>query len=276
MMPDMPSEKSAWDTPFHYCAFANAEERLARLQELGVGIEVMLDDSQFLWPDIRWEEVLGLADRLAEVGTPVVLHGPFNNLNLGARDEHIRQYSRELMLRGFRVARTLGAPQMVIHLGYLPQFSPEAAEAWWRSFAESLPIMLTEARSSGVMLLVENTYESEPSLFEKIFEQFDTPALGMCLDIGHAHCYSSVPVEEWVHRFRYQIRHLHLSDNDGKSDRHWTLGTGTLKSSPAFEFFARQEERPTVTLEVPFDTLEESLKSYRQICQSAFQGQGTV
>ncbi|MFH1011977.1 MAG: sugar phosphate isomerase/epimerase family protein [bacterium] len=274
-MPDISSEKSVWDTPFHYCAFAKAEERLARLQELGVGIEIMLDDSRFLWPDILWEEVLGLADRLAQTGIPALLHGPFNNLNLGARDEHIRQYSRDLILRGFRVARTLASPHMVIHLGFLPQFSPEAAEAWWRCFTESLPVILTEARLSGVTLLVENTYEDEPAIFEKIFEQFDSPALGLCLDIGHAHCYSSVPVEEWVRRFRYQIRHLHLSDNDGQSDRHWTLGTGTLNPLPVLELLARRGEQPSITLEVPFDTLEESLNSYRQTCQSAFQGYAT-
>jgi len=265
--------KNTWEFPFHYCELTQADERLGRLKDLGVGVEVMLDDSRVLWPDMAWEEILGLADRLAETGVPALLHGPFHNLNLGARDEHIRLYSRDLMFRGFRVARTLGSQQMVIHLGFLPQYPPETAEAWWQHFSDTLPAVLAEARESSVALLLENTYESEPTLFERIFDQFASGELGMCLDVGHAHCYSSVPVLQWAERLRESIRHLHLSDNDGKTDRHWALGKGIVKALPILEVFARQGEYPTITLEVPFDSLDESVAFYRNICQSAIQGQ---
>jgi sugar phosphate isomerase/epimerase len=265
-------EKETWDLPFHYCEFAKADERLERWKELGVGAELMLDDSRMLWPDMAWEEVLGLADRLAETGVPVSLHGPFHNLNLGARDEHIRLYSRDLIIQGFRVARSLGSARMVVHLGFLPQYPPETAEAWWRNFSETLPMVLAGARESGVLLLIENTYESDPELFERIFDRFAGEELGMCLDIGHAHCYSATPTMQWAERLRENIRHLHLSDNDGKTDIHWALGKGTTKPLPILELFARHGEYPTITLEVPFDSLDESVAVYRELCQSAIQG----
>lgn len=267
------SEKNPWDFPSHYSPFRKADEHLARLKELDVGIELMLDDATLLWPDFEWETVLGMRDLLTEVGVSAQLHGPFHNLSLGARDEHIRHYSRELMFRGFQVARTVGSSFMVIHSGFLPQYSPATVEAWWRVFSEEFPKVLEEAQACGVMLLVENTYETDLTFFEQLFERFENPALGMCLDVGHAHCYSSVPVGQWAARFRSLIRHLHLSDNDGDNDRHWPLGKGTLKLAPVLEVFIHQPVRPSITLEVPFDTLDESLAVYRETCRQVIKEQ---
>lgn len=271
-MPDLLPEKDPWETPFLYCAFGKAQDRLGRLRELGIGIELMLDDSHLLWPNLQQHEVSGVADQLAKSGVPALLHGPFHNLNLGARDEHIRHYSRQLILRGFQVARAIGSPTMVIHLAFLPQYSPESAEAWWRCFSQEFPVVLAEAQKTGVALLVENTYENDPATFERVFEQFASQHLGMCLDVGHAHCYGSVPAAEWAARLRHQIRHLHLSDNDGDSDRHWALGKGTVTISPVLDIFARDCAPPSITLEVPFDTVDESLAVYHQACQSVTKG----
>ncbi len=267
-MSGVQSDKDPWDVPFQYCRFHKAEEQLSRLSELGIGIELMLEDTRILWPDIVLGDILPVVDLLKDAGVPARLHGPFQNLTLGAKDEHIRHYSRDVILRGFQVARMVGSPFMVMHSGYLPQYSPVSAKGWWKCFSEEFPRVLTEAQECGVMLLVENTYESDPSFFERLFETYENPALGMCLDVGHAHCYSDVPPKEWAERFRERIKHLHLSDNDGETDRHWALGTGTVDVASALEVFAHLDERPTITFEVPFDTLEESLTSYRKSRES--------
>ncbi len=271
-MRDSQRKQGTWGMPFHYCPFEKAEARLGKLFELGIGIELMLDDSRILWPEFQKDTVSRLAERLKETGVAALLHGPFHNLNLGARDGHIRDYSRELILRGFDVARIVNSPIMVIHLAMLPQYSPESADAWWRSFSSVFPEVLAGAEKNGVLLLVENTYEADPAVFERVFERFDSPQLAMCLDVGHAHCYSSVPPQEWAARLHHRIRHLHLSDNDGESDRHWTLGKGTVDISPVLDVFATDVVRPSITLEVPFDTVDESLTVYYQATESIMKG----
>jgi sugar phosphate isomerase/epimerase len=271
-MRDSQRKQDPWKMPFHYCPLEKAEARLGKLRELGIGIELMLDESRILWPEFQKETVSRLAERLAKTGVPALLHGPFHNLNLGARDSHIRDYSRELILRGFDVARIVNSPTMVIHLAMLPQYSPESADAWWRSFSSVFPEVIAGAEKSGVLLVVENTYETDPAVFERIFQKFDSPQLGMCLDVGHAHCYSSVAPQEWAARLHGQIRHLHISDNDGESDRHWTLGKGTVDISPVLDVFAADVVRPTVTLEVPFDTVNESLAIYHRAYESIMKG----
>ncbi|MBU1936921.1 sugar phosphate isomerase/epimerase [bacterium] len=267
-MSDVHMKNDPWDAPFHYCRFNKAEEQLSRLRELDIGIELMLEDTRILWPDMLLGDILPVVDLLKETGIPTRLHGPFQNLTLGAKDEHIRQYSRDLIMRGLQIAHMVGSPFMVMHAGYNPQYSPASAKGWWKCFSEEFPSVLMEAQECGVMLLVENTYESEPSFFERLFETYNNPSLGMCLDIGHAHCYGAFPPQEWAERFREQIKHLHLSDNDGETDRHWTLGTGTVDSASVLEVFAHLDERPTITFEVPFDTLEESLAFYRKSLES--------
>jgi sugar phosphate isomerase/epimerase len=271
-MRDSQREQNPWKTPFHYCPFEKAEARLGKLRELGIGIELMLDDSRILWPEFQQDAVSRLADRLTQAKIPVLLHGPFHNLNLGARDNHIRDYSRELILRGFDVARMMNSPTMVIHLAILPQYSPESADAWWRSFFGVFPEVLAGVQESGVALLLENTYETDPAVFERVFEKFSSPQLAMCLDVGHAHCYSPVPPHEWAARLHHRIRHLHISDNDGESDRHWTLGKGTVNISPVLDVFAGDVVRPSITLEVPFDTVDESLTTYYQASESIMKG----
>ena len=187
---------------------------------------------------------------LAEAGVEVSVHGPFHNLSLGARDEHIRSYSLDALAASLEAARAFHSPQVVFHTGYLPQFPPKTRARWLDTFSQSLEQLLTRAAELGVRLAMENTYEPDLTLFEEIFERFPSPALGMCLDTSHATCFGRIEPAAWSRRFADRICHVHCSDNDGRDDLHLGLGTGVVNFRALLQPLARIGSSAGVTLEV--------------------------
>ena len=71
----------------------------------------------------------------------------------------------------------------------------------------------------------------EPDDFSEIFSAF--PSLMLTLDTGHANLadYSGNRLFDLIERFGDRIRHLHFSDNSGRSDDHRAIGKGTISFS---------------------------------------------
>ncbi|MBK6765788.1 MAG: sugar phosphate isomerase/epimerase [bacterium] len=236
-----------------YVGIHDVPDAIPQLAELGLGVEVMFNSATDLWPKIKWDVLLGLSDDLQEAGLHVACHGPFNNLNIAAKDAHIAEYSYQALSAGIEAARVLGSPLMVFHTGFLPQFPPAGRAKWLDTFCVKLQELLEIAADNRIVLAMENTYETDTTLFEDIFGRVQNPFLGMCLDTGHAACFSRVPPAQWLEQFSEQIVHLHLSDNDGQADLHWGLGKGVVNLSTLIGPLLGRGSRPSVTFEVALE-----------------------
>ncbi|MCC6476620.1 sugar phosphate isomerase/epimerase [bacterium] len=223
---------------------------IPQLQELGLGAEVIFNNARPLWPQIKWEILLGLADDFHEAGLSASVHAPFYNLGLASRDDHIAEYTYQTHAASIEVARALGSPLVVFHTGFLPQYPHTMRGKWLDKFTAKLSSLLEVASENGVLLAMENTYEPDTSLFQEIFERVQHPYLGVCLDTGHATCFSKTPATEWVNAFAEQIVHVHLSDNDGKEDLHWSLGKGIVDFRGILSPLLDRGARQSVTFEV--------------------------
>jgi sugar phosphate isomerase/epimerase len=71
-----------------------------------------------------------------------------------------------------------------------------------------------------------------------VFDAFDTPYLGLALDVGHCNLLPG-GVEPFIDAFGSRLNGLHLHDNDGVYDRHWPMGKGTVDWA---RLFARLKE----------------------------------
>jgi sugar phosphate isomerase/epimerase len=236
---------------FIHCPIEGATQWLGKIAELGLGVEIQFDTTGDLWPQVRWENLLDLADAIADHGLNASVHGPFNGLDLGSRDAHIREYSLDVLAASLEAARAFRSPHVVFHSGCLPQYSPTYRAQWLDTFTDGLARLIEKATDLEVRLALENTYETDPVLFEEIFARFPTPALGMCFDVGHAACFGRVDVPQWSERFAERIFHLHVHDNDGHYDLHQGLGTGVARLRPALQPLARFGGQISVTFEVP-------------------------
>lgn len=239
-----------FESRYIYCDSVRVPSVLTQIADLGLGVEILFESTEDIWPQLRWENLLELADLAAETGVPVSVHGPFDGLNLGSRDSHIRSYTLEALAASLEAARAFHSPHVVFHTGFLLQYPPKNAARWLDQFSRGLDDLLIYARETDVRLLMENTYEPDPSLFEEIFERFATPSLGMCLDTGHAACFGRVEPETWARRFLDRICHVHCSDNDGRDDLHLGLGQGIVNFRSILEPLGRFGNDVSVTLEV--------------------------
>ncbi len=251
-----------------YCPIGSVISSIPRIEELGIGIEVLLDDTSDLWPQVKWENLLEISDALSDSGLEVAVHGPFQSLSIGAPDAVVREYSMAVLMRGLEVARCFRAPTMVFHTGFLPQYPPRTRAKWMNYFSGNLERLLQKANELEVMLALENTYETDTGLFREIFQLFPEPPLGMCLDTSHATCYGKIDPALWTHEFADRICHVHCSDNDGKQDLHMDLGTGKVDFSSILAPLAAIESPASVTFETSLETAEISRDYFLALLQT--------
>ena len=54
----------------------------------------------------------------------------------------------------------------------------------------------------------------------------DIPTIDVVMDVGHANINNQT--EEFLMTFADRIAHIHINDNDGKTDQHLGIGLGTV------------------------------------------------
>ena len=251
-----------------YCESSRLLENLDRIAELGLGVEILFEDPVDIWPQVRWEKLLDVADAVSDAGISAAVHGPFHGVNLASKDSHIRAYSLEVLTAALETARAFHSPHMVFHTGFTPQYPPQARAKWLDGFSSALETLLYRAGDLDVRLALENTYETDLTLFEEIFERFPSPALGMCLDTGHATCFGKIETARWSQRLGDRIFHLHCSDNDGKDDLHLGLGAGVVDFRAMLDPLWRLGGEVSVTLEVSAEDAADSQIFFDRLVKS--------
>lgn len=196
-------------------------------------------DQKFSETDSAVREKLRGVDRC-------LLHGPFNELFPCAIDPRARELAVFRYRQAVKMAKYYGAEKVILHGGYQPRmYYPvwyvEQSVAFWIDFFQEDP---------GVELVLENVLEETPDMLLEIVRRVDHPGLGLCLDVGHVHVYSRVPVVEWVKTWSAHIRHFHLHNNDTSWDTHNPLNCGTIPMIEVLELAQSLCPEASRTLEV--------------------------
>ena len=104
-----------------------------------------------------------------------------------------------------------------------------------------------------IPIVLENVFDNDWRLMEDVCKRVDQDNFTLCLDIGHAHCYSDINVLEWAERLAPYVTHVHVHDNCGDRDAHIGLGKGNLPYKEVLRFLPQTEER-SWTIECPETT----------------------
>ena len=188
------------------------------------------------------------------------IHGPFWGLDLGSSDPEIRRIVTHRILQGLDVCEALGARQMVLHSPFsrwtynnFPRYGA------WRSgvhgaMIETLEPAVKRAAETGVTIALENIEDCDPSERVEVARSFDSPAIAVSIDTGHAECargvYGAPPVDYYVRAAGDMLAHVHLQDCDGYADRHWAMGQGTIRWHSVFRALADIDANPHLVLEL--------------------------
>lgn len=192
--------------------------------------------------------------------TELTLHGPFLDLNPIAFDSGIRAASRYRFAQVYDAAIELGAKKIIFHTGFIPYVM--FLEGWSNRMADFWNDYM-ETRKE-VQILIENVLDPYPEPVKRVKRLVKAPNFKLCLDIGHANCYSEKSVENWVACYGNDIGHVHIHNNDGTKDSHNALDKGTISAKNVIDEIKKKAPEATYTIEC--NSLEDVMRSY-EVCK---------
>lgn len=214
------------------------------LKEESIGIEsIEFSISDNL--DHLQDSIEDYRNRMKKMGTgQVILHGPFLDVNPCAYDSLVRNATMTRFTQCYEAGKVLGAKKIVFHSGmnpyvYYKESWAEHVAVFWKEFLEG---------KEDMEFVLENVFDDDWKLMKNLYEMVKKPNFKLCLDIGHAHCYSSMDVKDWAKNLAPYITHVHIHDNLGDRDAHIGLGKGNLPWEEVLRVLPENEYR-TWTIE---------------------------
>ncbi len=193
------------------------------------------------------------------------LHGVFYDIAFTSMDPVIRKRSRELMEQSVSIAGQLGCKGVVFHSGLISGLDTEEyCKSWLRDAQEFLSGLA--ASNPEIIVFLENTFEKTPDILVDFMESVsDVPNLRICLDYAHA-CLVTDRTEEWFSTLAKYIGHIHINDNDLRSDLHLSLGDGKIDLVRFKSLLDRYKPDCNILLEVSgYDRTVKSLEKIRSL-----------
>lgn len=203
------------------------------------------------------EKISSYRERLWRMGWPhLSLHGPFLDLNPMTYDSLILEATKKRYEQVYEAGRRLEAEKIVFHTCHLPD--AYLLIGWAERVADFFKRFLDG--KDGIMIVMENVFDRIPEPMVEVVERVDRPDFRLCLDIGHAHCYSDISVLDWAKSFGSYVSHVHVHDNMGDRDSHSALGDGTIPYEEVLGLLKQNNPQMDCTIEC--SSLENVKKSY--------------
>ncbi len=188
------------------------------------------------------------------------IHGAFWNLPLDAYDPLIRDVVKRRLWQGLDVCEALGGTQMVVHSPYTTwdfnnlDKDPGARDQMVELCHASMDDAVRRAENIGVTLVIENIEDKDPRARVELVRSFNSNAVAVSIDTGHAHyahgSTGAPPVDYYVYAAGDKLAHIHLQDADGYADRHWLPGQGTIRWQAVFDAIRHVGTNPRLILEL--------------------------
>jgi sugar phosphate isomerase/epimerase len=223
-----------------------------------------LEVQDFFWADVLNGDWNPLADEIRKeldgYTGRLGIHGPFWGFSIGSKDPDIRSVVNKRLHQGLDVCAALGATQMVIHSPYTTwdynnlDYNPGSRDQVIETVHATVGDVVKRAEDMGCVLVVENIEDKDPHIRVELVKSFNSPAMRVSIDTGHAnYAHGSTggpPVDYFVHAAGDLLHHVHLQDTDGYADRHWNPGEGNIPWAEVFRALARLNSNPRLLLEV--------------------------
>lgn len=236
-------------------------------QKYGLGFEF----NDFFVPRVLDDEderdrIIGEYKRFA-LPEYLTSHGAFFDVIPFSLDEKIRAVSDLRIRQSIDAAREIGAGAVVFHTNYNPFLNSEAyVKDWIRQNAEYWNGILTVFADMNIYL--ENMFDSSPEIMAALAERLcANDNFGICLDYAHA-ALTAVPQREWVESLGGYVRHIHINDNDFKSDLHLAVGEGKIDWSEFYELYEGRMNGATILIET--SSIENQIKSLERMTADGF------
>jgi sugar phosphate isomerase/epimerase len=208
-----------------------------------------------------WTPLADRAKRLLDGHTGRLgIHGPFWGFVIASQDPDIRDVVKKRLGQALDVCAHIGATQMVIHSPYTTWSynNLDNNNGEREKITEYCHLTLRDAvkraEDIGLTMVIENIEDIDPHIRVGLADSFNSPAVAVSIDTGHAHyahgSTGAPPVDYYVHAAGNRLQHVHLQDADGYADRHWSLGEGTVRWHAVFAALSKLESNPRLIIEI--------------------------
>ncbi len=239
--------------------------------ELAEKYSLGFEFNDFFHPDIldneaKLDEIAGFYLRHS---LPVsrTSHGAFFDVITCSPDKRIREIGDLRVRQSIAAARKVGACAVVFHTNYNPFLNSPAYIADWLDKNAAYWGKVLEDHTD-VNIFIENMFDSSPDIMQALSERLCTyKNFGLCLDIAHASL-TGVPLCEWVNSLGKYVRHLHINDNDLKSDLHLAVGDGLIDWNEFYGLYEQYLEGASVLIET--SSYENQLRSVQRLAADGF------
>ncbi|MBU2548736.1 MAG: sugar phosphate isomerase/epimerase [Proteobacteria bacterium] len=191
-----------------------------------------------------------LARKIEAGGLRPSAHGPFFDLCPGASDPRILDVTRKRLGRALETAAWFEPAHIVYHPDYEEIRHAGRYSEWLETSIETWRPLARRARELGILLVLENTYESGPDPLAPLLAELAPEGVGFCFDVGHSLAFGRTPLLEWLDLLGPYLSALHLHDNPGGRDDHLPIGAGRVDFPGLFAWLAGRDRNDwAVTLE---------------------------
>ena len=224
----------------------NVAEEIALFGEMGFDFFELTVEAPCAHPDKLMKEKKAVLDALSSYNFGVLAHMPWY-FSVAHPYPSVQEAINLEFCRAFDAAADLGAKKATLHTEFLPAGIEERGVRAAKT-VENIVKLHKEASDRGLDLLVENFSASSFSIkeFKLLFSEVDA---GMTLDVGHASTADGEGLDNYLAQFKKRVRHVHLHDNDRRSDQHLPLGAGKIDIARAVKEIKGFYDG-TITLEV--------------------------
>jgi len=175
-------------------------------------------------------------------------HLPFVRCNdLWCEEDAVREAFVSRHLGWLDECAACGVPLVVLHLSSGDAPPPPTAAG-----LAALHRIVEAADARGLAVAVENTRKT--AYLDLALAEIASPRLGFCYDASHERLWGS---GDLLRRHGDRLLAVHLSDNDGRLDRHWLPGDGVIDWPALLRDFPRGYRGP-ITLEVVAQDAQEA------------------
>ena len=226
-----------------------ASARLAN--ELGIGIEISRIPN-FQKIDSEIDLIIDDINRdLDGFKGYKSLHAMFFDIMTVSKDPAIEAISRRRHEQSFKVGEAIGVKNIVFHSGNKCMKHKETQERFRDNSIVFWSEFIGRFEDAGITAVIENVHEPKSNMILDIIKGVNSPNLKCSLDTGHANLFSTEPdVETWIKAYGKYLHHMHIHNNFGENDSHFSLLNGSIEFSNIFSTLKQENLSPLIVFEI--------------------------
>jgi sugar phosphate isomerase/epimerase len=211
-----------------YCLGQPFNEMIVQIEKAEIPNIELVDDGLHA---LNRKRVHVLNELAASYGLKYTVHAPFISVDISTPSDWLLKAMIKGLEKSIVNSSALNCQVWVFHPGLKSVMSNLSPGMNWVRNLKSASLLTKFARDQGVTAAIENV--PEPFLFvmktvedfRRFYNEIDED-ISMTLDLGHANI--SHQTDTFLTTFADKIVHIHAHDNDGKSDSHLGIGSGTI------------------------------------------------